>query len=385
MEATGAPPSPVLPGKAEQRKPEGFTREHTALCKGVACMLLLFHHLFYREQMLGGCVTLLDQLTGGTRGLELVYGAAHAAKVCVALFLILSGCGLTESWKRTGGRAAREWGGFRFSLTHLLRLMCRYWLIFLLFVPFGALFGRDPAVLFLSSTPLKMWIKIAINFTGMSNLLFGSTQYTFNATWWYMSVMIPCYLLFPVLRRLSAKSPLLLIPVMALCALGMFVPYAKNIAFWIIPFLLGMLLSDYGVLDACVRFFAPRPAWLSLLAGVLPVLAVSLLRGRSAYYWDLLLAPCVILFCIAVLARSGALRRSLQFVGRHSGNIFLFHSFLCAYYFADIIYAPRYPLLILLLLLGASLLISMGIERLVSLLSALRGRIGRGGAPGALI
>lgn len=54
----------------------------------------------------------------------------------------------------------------------------------------------------------------------------------------------------------------------------------------------------------------------------------------------------------------------LEFVGKHSMNIFLFHTFIYYYWFRDFIYASRNPMVIYLLLLLICLLISVGIELL---------------------
>jgi len=52
-------------------------------CKGIALLLLLWHHLFYQHSEFG----------------HLTYTLAVLSKVCVALFVILSGYGYSESVK----------------------------------------------------------------------------------------------------------------------------------------------------------------------------------------------------------------------------------------------------------------------------------------------
>lgn len=58
----------------------------------------------------------------------------------------------------------------------------------------------------------------------------------------------------------------------------------------------------------------------------------------------------------------------MSFVGRHSFNIFLFHTFIYAYYFGELIYWSSNPLLIYLTLLLVCLTVSVGIEQLKRLL-----------------
>lgn len=59
---------------------------------------------------------------------------------------------------------------------------------------------------------------------------------------------------------------------------------------------------------------------------------------------------------------------SLSFLGKHSMNIFLFHTFIYYYWFKDFIYYTRNPLLIFMILLSVCLVISMGIEYLKKVL-----------------
>lgn len=64
------------------------------------------------------------------------------------------------------------------------------------------------------------------------------------------------------------------------------------------------------------------------------------------------------------LTHSGKLTKWLEFLGRHSMNIFLFHTFIYLYYFHDAIYYTRNPLLIFLTLLFSCLVISVSMEYL---------------------
>lgn len=54
--------------------------------------------------------------------------------------------------------------------------------------------------------------------------------------------------------------------------------------------------------------------------------------------------------------------KSLAFLGKHSFNIFLFHTFIFSYYFHDYIYWSGNPLFIYLTLLAVCIPISMFIE-----------------------
>ena len=54
--------------------------------------------------------------------------------------------------------------------------------------------------------------------------------------------------------------------------------------------------------------------------------------------------------------------KTLEFLGKHSMNIFLFHTFIFSHWLKVFIYSPKNPLLIFLLLLALCLIISVAIE-----------------------
>ena len=73
----------------------------------------------------------------------------------------------------------------------------------------------------------------------------------------------------------------------------------------------------------------------------------------------------VILYCNVLMPRF--IHSSLAFIGKHSYNIFLFHTFIYYYYFPEYIYWSKNPLIIYATLLMTCLLISIGIEKMKDL------------------
>ena len=66
----------------------------------------------------------------------------------------------------------------------------------------------------------------------------------------------------------------------------------------------------------------------------------------------------VVSLCRITKRRFGA----MQYVGKHSMNMFLTHTFIFGYFFHDFIYGFKFPILIFLALFATSLLLSIGIE-----------------------
>jgi len=195
-----------------------FDLFHTNASKGVSLILLLWHHLFYRHLEYG----------------MLIKETADIAKVCVAIFILLSGYGLSESIKN------RKIGLFEFYKNRLIKLYLNYWFIIAIFVPIGIFFmDRSLSSVFGSHE----YIKLLIQISGFH--MYFSIGYGYNATWWFMSLIISLYLLFPLLYVLVKRFRLWSI-VFALVVL--WIPYRYFGSFviiqkWLLPFILGIYIS----------------------------------------------------------------------------------------------------------------------------------------------
>lgn len=55
---------------------------------------------------------------------------------------------------------------------------------------------------------------------------------------------------------------------------------------------------------------------------------------------------------------------TMAFLGKHSMNIFLFHTFIFSHWFKDFIYSSRNPFIIFFLLLGICVIISVFLEQI---------------------
>ena len=71
-----------------------FDKRQTNIAKGLAVLLLLWHHLFFQEPELYNKFTSLLIV----RTVPIECFLSRFCKVCVAMFLFLSGFGLYKSW-----------------------------------------------------------------------------------------------------------------------------------------------------------------------------------------------------------------------------------------------------------------------------------------------
>ena len=247
----------------------------------------------------------------------------------VGVFIILSGWALTQSTARKAEAGPIAWG--EWYRARLLRLYPMYWVAHLVYLlsPFVARFERIDGRLVLSLLGLR-FVDISMNF------------FYLNAAWWYFSMLIQFYLIFPLLFGAARKlGPLVFLLVAG--GLGFFVrylmlfPYPQD-GMWILggfaicrlpEFALGMALGLW-----CARSTAPVERFLlsgvGLLCGVaLYPAALRLYHNGITYIFvDFATGACCFLVIVGIaglLARLAWLGKIFALVGAFSYGIYLIH------------------------------------------------------------
>ena len=77
------------------RKKYGFTKKDTALVKGVAIIMMMFHHSFWNKDLVKAYDVTPQILSFGQ-----LITLGKFCKLCVALFVFLSAYGMTVSLKK---------------------------------------------------------------------------------------------------------------------------------------------------------------------------------------------------------------------------------------------------------------------------------------------
>lgn len=130
-----------------------FSKEITNACKGVAVLMLLAHHLWWPPRP-DDCPAMLMSI-------------AYRCKLCVAIFLLLSGYGLAKSGC-----------GWRQTLTKRIpKLFGNYWLVVAVFVPISV-FGFG--ISFASVYPNGTWWHFPLQLLGAN---YPNPYDGFNPTW----------------------------------------------------------------------------------------------------------------------------------------------------------------------------------------------------------
>lgn len=322
-----------------------LTKNDTVFLKGIAVLLLLIHHLFYINDGYYDDFTIAGQPVVQTIG--------AVSKVCVAIFVFLSGYGLVRS------NSSNKFSVSTFYAKGLTKLYANYWLIYFLFVPWGILFFHR----IVYRTPLD----VGIDIMGFACSL-GTP--TYNPTWWFYSCILPLYLLFPILRRFLfcwKYSVLLFVGAFVM----MYVPalfLLEPIRVYFMNFVAGMLFARYDILTRILsfRFYNHSIVWsLALLCAIIWRQYGCFITG---VYFDLILVLGGVFLFVTIRRNKVIKSKFMLFMGKHSFNIFLFHTFIFYLYFPQFIYTTGNPVIIFFSLLISCIIISWGIERLKQIL-----------------
>lgn len=313
-------------------------KRKSLIIRGGGILLMLTHHLFYSKWS----QAYYDDIV--VHGTALVNQLGVFSKLCVAIFVFLSGYGLTVSTPKDIKLTDFYWYRFR-------KLYLNYWFIWLLFVPIGVfVFGRT----FADAYGDNAAIKGALDIFGLL-CMFNVNSY--NPTWWFYNCILMLYLLFPLLNKVLWRTPYLTLCVALTIGLFGFIPGINVIASYLFVFLTGMFLARIPL------------KWINNTKGWQIVIALFLLSvWRMSQVSPKHIVDAMLCAGLAFLIHKQTLENwigmILAFLGKHSMNMFLIHTFIFYFWFPDYIYITRNPLLILLSLVVTSLLCSVIIERI---------------------
>ena len=302
------------------------------VAKGLAILVVVYFH-FFRTYFEHGSLPAADWSTlaaGLTTFLRLAWlklsGLGFHA---VGVFIILSGWALMQSAARRAASGPIAWGAW--YRARLLRLYPMYWVAHLVYLvsPFTARFEKIDSRFFLSLLGLR-FIDISENF------------YYLNAAWWYFTLLIQLYLIFPLLfwtaRKLGPGRFLL-----CACAIGFFVRYLLLVVWpqngmWVQGGFALCRLPEFAFGITLGMWDSRSPARVQrfllggfgLLAGVLLYpLALQLYRNSFTYtFVDFATGVCCFLVLVGLagwIARFTLPAKVFALVGTFSYGIYLIH------------------------------------------------------------
>lgn len=326
-----------------------FDKRQTNIAKGVAVLLLLWHHLFLESPQ--------PFISLWSKSVPIEYTLALFCKICVAIFLFVSGLGLQKSWEKKQHVSSKMCGiSFSFVKKHLLKLLMNYWFIYISFVPLGIFFGRNFWAIY-EANP----IFAILDFSGLSYLFNTPTM---NVTWWFMSLIIVLYIAFPFINKLLRRFPELVVLVsLAIAVLPKIssIPFIGKLLVWVPPFVMGMFFAEIRGFE---RLQKGKNLITQIAIGVVCLVLSVMARLRIGNYtrFDAVFALLIVLFSFFVLSRIPVINTILEFFGKISGSIFMFHTFIYLYYFSSFVYSFKYSILIYIIFCIICVVVAVVVE-----------------------
>ena len=210
-------------------------------------------------------------------------------------------------------------------------------------------------------------IYMVIDGLGLAGFFY--TKYL-NSTWWYMSFAIVLIFAMPIICLLYEKIRYVLIPV------GIMLPLViinSNVYFSLLlpSVVIGTAFAYEGwfeFLHQKIQGNNKKQYYLrKLLAFIMTVLllVVAFEMGNNiASHYMYPFGFAIVFLCYEFLEGIPGVKHILMFIGKHSTNIFLVHTFIYLYFYEEFIYSFGYDWLILLVLLLVCLIVSAVIELL---------------------
>lgn len=335
-----------------------FDKNASIALKGVAICLMMLHHCFKDVDLFSNYTVSFYPFRQ-----DWIVGLADMAKICVSLFAFISGYGLYLSYKAKKD-SPTAWVAKRYVKT-----FSGYWFVFVFCIIITFFLDRRPMHIFVwgDKTIWEAITHFGINFLGLSKLF---RTRTLIVTWWYMSAAFVFIILTPLFVKFEEHLYLVLIYIIVLPRLLLgresdVVFLGSQAAYsFLVPYLLGMIFAKYGYMD---RMFGAKGKWIRLVVELLTLAFCYkvYLNTDIEYFWEIKLglsALVFILLCVEFVIPIPGVKQVLQFLGKHSMNIFLVHSFIRSVYLEDFVYGMKHFVLIMVVLLVLSLLVSILLE-----------------------
>lgn len=308
-----------------------LVKSHTTSIKGIAILLMLWHHLFLSTVEYGVWANSFSSI----------------AKLCVALFLFVSGYGLTKQYAKLEKPYLKN--TVKFLVLRYLKFFLPYWFCFVIIVAVGNAFGYSFADAYPPSrNTLKCFLLDILGQMGYASYL---------PTWWFNKMILQLYFVFPLLYLLVRNRYVALV---ALAAIAVMQPNALRLPgniFFVVEgglpaFFVGMMMAKHPWL--------PQPVGKAtrIVAGVIAIvlclgLAVLHQSGIGVYYTILVRAAMAVSVAYLFSLASSQFA-PLQYVGQFATTMYLLHT-LFLKLIPNVVYAPRFPILIFLWFLAFSL------------------------------
>lgn len=347
-----------------------FTKEHTMQMKGIAIIILLFHHCFLNAQR---WATVPYEKLATTKGWgyypisfapfssHTIQYLASFSKICVAMFVFMTGYGMWVSYESQKKKTTMS----NYIKKRMVTLMAGFLIIFvvteILAIPTGRfieVYGHD----------FRSVVYMIIDALGLAKLL-GTPL--FCLTWWYMSLAIVLIMIFPFVHSIMGKYQWVVVVASIIVPRACGFGQSTDLFRYLLAYTLGMYFAQHDLLVRIKEKFMEQNVAGKLLSLIVSLigLAVIIKCRQNAWigwkyldFWDGFAAMYVIIISYIYILNGKWIVKGLGFLGKHSMNIFLIHSFYRDVFFHEFTYSFYYAWLDYIVLMAISLVTSIVLE-----------------------
>lgn len=328
-----------------------FSRKASNIVKGMAILFLLNYHLFSEAAAvaeLGVDYRPFPQ--------EVFLAFSRFGNISVAVFVFLTAFGITKGLLGQEGIEPRDM--YRQAVRRMLKLMVNF---FALFASVTLLWWHWFDYASLYGEGKQGFLYMLADAAGLAQIL---DTPTLNMTWWYMEIAYVLIFLVPALCILVRKVGYSLLPLVFF--LPVVLSFNPDISRYLFTAAVGVCAAYGSWMDKLLNVKAhPVLRWAAGGAGL--VLCVMIrqnyfVQERFLHLADAGIAVFFAWFSLALFGSVPVIKRILEFIGKHSMNIYMVHTFFYLILWRSYIYAFRYAGAILVALLLASLLWSVALE-----------------------
>lgn len=347
-----------------------FTKEHTMQMKGIAIIILLFHHCFLNAQR---WATVPYEKLATTKGWgyypisfapfssHTIQYLASFSKICVAMFVFMTGYGMWVSYESQKKKTTMS----NYIKKRMVTLMTGFLIIFvvteILAIPTGRfieVYGHD----------FRSVVYMIIDALGLAKLL-GTPL--FCLTWWYMSLAIVLIMIFPFVHSIMEKYQWIVVVASIIVPRACGFGQSTDLFRYLLAYTLGMYFAQHDLLARIKEKFMEQNVAGKLLSLIVSLigLAVIIKCRQNAWigwkyldFWDGFAAMYVTVISYIYILNGKWIVKGLGFLGKHSMNIFLIHSFYRDVFFHEFTYSFYYAWLDYIVLMAISLVTSIVLE-----------------------
>lgn len=347
-----------------------FTKEHTMQMKGIAIIILLFHHCFLNTQR---WATVPYEKLATTKGWgyypisfapfssHTIQYLASFSKICVAMFVFMTGYGMWVSYESQKKKTTMS----NYIKKRMVTLMTGFLIIFvvteILAIPTGRfieVYGHD----------FRSVVYMIIDALGLAKLL-GTPL--FCLTWWYMSLAIVLIMIFPFVHSIMEKYQWVVVVASIIVPRACGFGQSTDLFRYLLAYTLGMYFAQHDLLARIKEKFMEQNVVGKLLSLIVSLigLAVIIKCRQNAWigwkyldFWDGFAAMYMIVISYIYILNGKWIVKGLGFLGKHSMNIFLIHSFYRDVFFHKFTYSFYYAWLDYIVLMAISLVTSIVLE-----------------------